>query len=189
MLLEINNDIAAEVLAKGKRTKSISGLKIFNPKGWKYLKEHVGELTMNQYHHFVTEGYWSSIHLLVYLVEQCGVSDVWLSSWSISENAISRLVRLKQNDKVKSYTALFDRRVELYTNSAYHFAMQHMDITLMPIHAKVIVIKGEKLNLVVSQSANLNDNKRVESGIISTHLEDVEFYIDWIEKLKATHGK
>lgn len=180
MLIDITSN-PIKIDHVGHRQKGRSGLKVFNPKGWKHLRKQLGTLEKGCYHHFTTDGQWSAIHLFEYLLEQCGTSSVWFTSWSISENSIRRMVALKENGAVTSYKALLDRRVKIYAANAYSLALRHIDITLRPIHAKVTVIKGDKLQLIVNQSANYNDNKRVETGIVSTCEEDVNYYINWIE--------
>lgn len=165
-----------------------SGQKQFSQVGWAQLRKHLGVLEEGKYHHFVSKGQWSAINLLEYLLLQSGKAQVWVTTWSISENAIRRFIDLIKSGHVTELKALFDRRVANYNPAALSFAKMHFELKLMPIHAKVIVIKGEKRNFVVNQSANFNDNKRVESGIISTVPEDIDFYIHWIETLLYEQG-
>jgi len=178
-----SSDIVIEDLTNKNRkvTKAATGLKVFNPEGWKHLRKKVGSLERARYHHFTTDGHWSAIHLLEFVLEQCGPADVWMTTWSISENAIRRMVSLHSEQSIKSLNALFDRRVKIYNTNAYHFAERHFKIKLMPVHAKVTVIKGERMTAVINQSANYNENKRLESGIISTVAGDADYYIEWIE--------
>lgn len=134
-------------------------------------------------YHFMTNGSWSNISLLEFLLQYTGKAFVYITSWSISDYAIKRIIDLKDTDKISGAKCVFDKRTASFNPNISDFAKNNVDVQLGSIHAKNMVLIGEKLQLCVVQSANLNENKRIESGVISTQLNAVRFHKNWINIL------
>ena len=134
-------------------------------------------------YHFVSAGSWSNIALLEFLLNFTGKSFLYITSWSISDYAIKRLIALKEKNMITGAKCIFDKRTETFNPNILDFAQSNIDVQLTSIHAKNMVIIGEHFNLCVVQSSNLNENKRIESGVISTHDNTVSFHKNWINIL------
>lgn len=131
-------------------------------------------------YHFISCGNWSNISLLEYLLKFTGKSFIYVTSWSISDYAIKRLIQLYDDKLIIGAKCIFDKRTTTFNPNILDFAKTNIDVQLTSIHAKNLVIIGEKMNLCVVQSSNLNENKRIESGVISTHNNAVRFHKNWI---------
>lgn len=134
-------------------------------------------------YHFISSGSWSNISLLEFLLNFTGKSFLYVTSWSISDYAIKRLIDLFDKNMITGAKCIFDKRTASFTPNILDFATTNIDVQLTSIHAKNLVIIGEKMNVCVVQSSNLNENKRIESGVISTSNNAVNFHQNWINNL------
>jgi hypothetical protein len=146
------------------------------------LHSRLGDLKQGNYYHLISQGHWSAIHLLKYLLLQTGPAAVRISSWSISENSVRGMVALLQEGHITDLKCLFDFRVSQHTPGALALARQNFDLKILMCHAKITAIQGDKLGAVVIGSANYNDNKRLEAAVVSTLPEDVAYWFDFINE-------
>lgn len=147
------------------------------------LEQVFPKIEVGNDYHFVSNGSWSNISLLEFLLKFCGKSFIYITSWSISDYAIKRLIDIKEKGMISGAKCVFDKRTASFSPNILDFANNNIDVQLAAIHAKNMVIIGEKMKLCVVQSANLNENKRIESGVISTQLTAVKFHKNWINIL------
>jgi len=141
------------------------------------------KIEISKDYHFLSNGSWSNISLLEYLLQFTGKSFLYITSWSISDYAIKRLIELHEKEIITGAKCVFDKRTATFNPNILDFAQSNIDVQLTSIHAKNMVIIGDKMNLCVVQSSNLNENKRIESGVISTQINAIRFHRNWINNL------
>jgi len=146
------------------------------------LKDCIGSLHHNQIIKFITDGAWSMHHLLGHCLEEIGPSDVYLCTWTLTEDPARAILRMKNEGLINSLYCLFDHRIHTRAAGAHQIIAGIADkIQLTKTHAKVTCIIGEDKAASIVASANYTRNRRLEAGTIFTHMEAVLFDMNWIE--------
>jgi hypothetical protein len=141
------------------------------------LQELFPELEACATHHFFSEGTWSAHELLEHLLRLTGPACVTLAVWSISEVGARSIVQLKESGKITRLRALFDYRSNVRHPGALNLVRQACDeVRTLPCHAKVTVIRNDRVCVVMGGSSNYTRNPRAEAGYISTQPELCDFY-------------
>lgn len=133
-----------------------------------------------------SDGDWSMHHLLEYLLEKYGPAEVWVSSFSITEVAIRTFLNLQEKGLIQQLHCLFDFTVKRHKTGLLFFASHIVsEIAIDKCHAKLILIRSEKVTITVVASANFNINDKKEVAIIHFSQWFFEFYlnklIQWME--------
>ena len=138
-----------------------------NGKNRKELVKAVGTLEEGKSTYTFSSGKWSSHELLAYVLEQTGPADVWITTWSCTEEPLRMLVKMKQNGMIRNMRCLFGDRVPVMSPNAWQLAKYNFtDIKLSHCHAKVQVIRNEQWGVVIMGSANFTINPRWEAGVV-----------------------
>lgn len=146
-------------------------------------KEAFGELKPGTIYPFATKGKISSINLLRYVLEQSGPSDVYLTTWAAKEHIIKQIVDMKAQGLIRSISAIFDTRTRTYCAGAYQVATLGFErLRLAEIHAKLIVVAGDNLQVAIETSMNLTRNKKRELGTMHVHPDSVRLFLDYFEE-------
>lgn len=123
----------------------------------------------NSYSHFFTQGRWSSFELLLYLLTLTKKADIIITSFSISDEFLRFLEKAKKENLINSITGIFNVAILKYKIDLLQFASKIFDkIYIGNTHKKIFLIKNERFNITVNQSANCTYNNQSESGIICT---------------------
>lgn len=146
------------------------------------------ELKENQTTQYVTFGQWSFHQIIEVLAIKYASKDLVFSTYSISEEPVRALFKLKEKGHLNSIRALVDRRVRETKAAAFHFLggmgenvfLQNPQ-NAIECHAKVAVLSGGQIPIVIVTSQNLTKNRRVESDVILTYKEAVDFNLEWLE--------
>ena len=126
---------------------------------------------------------FNAIDVLVYLLEQTGPAKVCLTSYAIAENTIRTILKLHQENVITGLNLLLDNRVVRECPKAYQLVSANFNqVALTKIHAKIITIENNDWSIMVSSSANLNENPRIESYVIMENKKVTESTVKWIEK-------
>lgn len=108
--------------------------------------------------------------ILEWVLEQVGRSQVWQTSFSISEEFLRRLYFITRNEKTSAFHLVLDFKATNKTLSLWAFIEQVISSThLADNHSKVLLIeseKGDRVSIITSQ--NLTRGNRNESYIITT---------------------
>lgn len=108
--------------------------------------------------------------VLEWCLAQMGRSEVWQTSFSISEEFLRRLYFIKKSHAVSEITLVLDHKATNKTLKLWAFLAQVFDKTyLADNHSKVILIRserGEVCSIITSQ--NLTRGNRMESAIVAT---------------------
>lgn len=147
------------------------------------LQQIVGELRHNEHIHVPSMGAWSMHDMLAYILRQTGPADVWITSWTITEEPVRLLLQLLDKGEIRSLKAVFSERVEAMNPSAYQLARFNLQVKLTKIHAKCIVVLNDEWGVTVGGSANFTRNPRIEKYIICTHREAAEHERQWIDQV------
>lgn len=128
---------------------------------------------------FWTDGKWSYHQLIKQLVTQAKYSDIYVSTWAITEEPLRVLYNLKSNGYLNQICGIFDYRLGERSPKGYAFAKDFFDkIILTENHSKVTVIDAEEIKITVIGSANWTKNKRLEAGTIITHNQTAAQFIN-----------
>lgn len=134
--------------------------------------------------HFTFSQKWSSHELLAYILEQTGPAQVYITSWSITEDPMRKLLALVESGHITELRCLFSDRVEVM-NPAAHQLMKYNQVQmhLGKCHAKVIVVRNENIGIVATGSANFTINKRWEAGCVASDKQLADEYITAINQV------
>jgi hypothetical protein len=132
---------------------------------------------------WVSNGDWSMHELLLELLNITGPATVHISSYAMGETPARILAQLKNTGMIRDLHCVLDSRIDVRTAGSFQLIKSISDeIVLVDTHAKVTVIKNDLWSIGVIGSANYTENKRYESGIISTHHEVANMQLKWINK-------
>lgn len=108
--------------------------------------------------------------VLDWILDQLGVSTVWQTSFSISEEFLRRLFFIEKSGRVKEFNLVLDHKATNKTLKLWAFIDQVIERTyLADNHSKILLVQslyGDCVSVVTSQ--NLTRGNRAESAFIST---------------------
>ena len=108
--------------------------------------------------------------VLDWILDQLGVSNVWQTSFSISEEFLRRLFFIEKSGRVKEFNLVLDHKATNKTLKLWAFIDQVIERTyLADNHSKILLVQslyGDCVSVVTSQ--NLTRGNRAESAFIST---------------------
>lgn len=125
-----------------------------------------------------SNGAFSLIDVIDYLLEKTEISNVDISSWVASYGSFNHIIDFLEDQKLNKMRFLMDSgfartRKELYN----HIQKWYPDsIALTQTHAKFVLIYNDNFNFVIETSANLNKNNRLESFRITENKEYCDFF-------------
>jgi hypothetical protein len=145
------------------------------------LSKELPSIEMGCIIEFVSDGRWSIHQIVRHLIEITGAVDVHLATWTITEEPLRMLFKLKNEGKIKELNCLFDHRIKERTPKSFQFASQFVDkIGLAKSHAKVTVLENEEWAISINSSMNWSKNPRTESGVIICTKQSADFHKNWI---------
>lgn len=178
--ITVNKKTKCQSTAKKTKEKSIQAR--FG-KRFDRCEKTIGDIKMDECIHYVSAGEWSMHDVLIHLLNQTGSADVWIASWSITEDPCRQLIKAIDAGAIKNLSILFDWRVKIRCPEAHQLAKATAtQCYLTSCHAKTTVIQNDKWNIAIIGSANYTNNPRIESGIISCNQIAANFHREWIQK-------
>ena len=111
--------------------------------------------------------------ILDWVLQQLGKSEVWQTSFSISEEFIRRLFFIEKSGLVTRFNLVLDHKATNKTLKLWAFITQVITTTyLADNHSKVLLVKSEKGEVVsIITSQNLTRGNRSESAVVTTDPE------------------
>lgn len=108
--------------------------------------------------------------LLEWILSQVGTSDIWQTSFSISEEFLRRLFFISRSGKVRQYNLVLDFKATNKTLKLWPFISQVVSgAYLADNHSKILLVRSDKGDFIsVVTSQNLTRGNRMESAFIST---------------------
>lgn len=149
------------------------------------LSDSIGDLRQNEHVHVPSMSSWSMHDVLAYILQRTGPADVWITSWTITEEPVRTLLALMDSGAIRSLRAVFSERVEAMNPSAHQLARFNLQVRLAKIHAKCIVVLNDTWGVTVGGSANFTRNPRIEKYIVCTHREVAIHERAWIDDVLA----
>ena len=114
--------------------------------------------------------------ILEWILEQVGVSEIWQTSFSISEEFLRRLYFITKSNSVSRINLVLDHKATNKTLKLWTFLTQVIERTyLADNHSKILLVlseRGDTISVITSQ--NLTRGNRHESAFISTSPEIFE---------------
>lgn len=108
--------------------------------------------------------------ILEWILEQVGKSEIWQTSFSISEEFLRRLYFVTKANSVSRINLVLDHKATNKTLKLWTFITQVIEHTyLADNHSKILLVKseaGDTISVVTSQ--NLTRGNRHESTVITT---------------------
>lgn len=125
---------------------------------------------------FLCPGKNTTFHSVLEKILECtGPAELALASYSVSEQALRVLHRMKSESHITKLSFLFDRSVRNNKLDMLAFAAQFADeIFLDNSHIKLALINNDQHNVVVITTANITENQRWEYYLIAATNELVE---------------
>ena len=149
----------------------------------------LGELRMGTVVDFYTDGKWSLHQLVEHLLAVTGPAHVYLATWTITEDPVRSLVRLRESGAIRDLYALLNHKVRERCPAAFHLALQQFSgVGEAKCHAKSTVLMNDDWALSIVGSANYSRNPRLEVGAIHLLRESAEFHRDVILKRITDHA-
>lgn len=180
-LFDLKDIQAAEQI---KPVKGIdTAAEMINGASIKTLKKLLAGIEPGKHYHFWTGGQWNMHDLLVFMLSVTGPARVYFTTWSISEDAVRVLLKLKEASLITALTCVLDYKAKEQKTNAFLLAKTNFDVALTPIHAKVTVLVNDTWKVCITGSANWTRNPRAERQLICTVPEIVEEDIKIIEAL------
>ena len=108
--------------------------------------------------------------ILDWVLKQLGKSEVWQTSFSISEEFIRRLYFIEKSGLVTKFNLVLDHKATNKTLKLWAFITQVIDTAyLADNHSKVLLVRSERGEMVsIITSQNLTRGNRCESAMITT---------------------
>lgn len=145
------------------------------------LADIISELNEGDLVEYISKGRFSLHNIIEHLLKLTGPAEVTLVTWAMTEKPLRTLHRLKSEGMITELYCLLEHKVPGHNPKSFHFAKTFFNgIWLARCHAKSVVIENEKYGIVVSTSANLTRNLRIENGNIKVSQESVKFAKKWI---------
>lgn len=107
--------------------------------------------------------------VLKWILDQTGQADIAITSFSISEEFLRRLVYLKREGLVKSLNIVLDLKATNKTMMLWQMIRQVVEkCYLAENHSKILLVGGKEMKVAVITSQNLTRGNRYESIYITT---------------------
>ncbi|MFZ4413675.1 MAG: hypothetical protein ACOYOV_11365 [Bacteroidales bacterium] len=175
MLLEINS-VKTKVLATpAKVIVRGTALSVFTGKPHDILSKHLGIIEQGKFYQFYSYGRFSMHDVIVFLLKQIGPAHIICGTWSISQNSIESLVRLKNKNEILSMAFVLDPRVKVTKAKPLQMLTANFPFVFSSWHAKVTVMENESWNISIVSSQNMTKNPKIERGCIFTDKETFNF--------------
>lgn len=158
---------------------------LVNGASLKWFRTYIDKIEPGKHYHFWNGGQWSMQDLLQHLLNITGKASVWITTWSISEDAVRALLDMRNREMIGELKAVFDYKSKEMKTKAFLMARENFDVTLARIHAKVTCIRNENWCITITGSANWTRNPRAERQLLCTVPEIAEADIKIIESLAA----
>lgn len=79
------------------------------------------QINENPIVHFWTDGAWSMHQLLSGLLQLVGASDVWMSTYALSETSVRAMHKLMEEGLIQSLYCVIDNRVDTRSAASFQF--------------------------------------------------------------------
>lgn len=145
------------------------------------IQQVIGTPVMGDCINFVTGARWSAHNLLHYLLQLTGPANIYISTYTISEDAVRLLALMMDSGTINQIHALIDKRFDNRNAKALQFAKEKFtSLKLRDCHAKVTVLMNDEWQISMVGSANYSNNPRIERGTLFCSSDCANFDKEWI---------
>lgn len=139
------------------------------------LRKQIGTLQHDICINFWSYGSFSLHELMFYLLQQTGPARINMCTWSISQDAIEKIIRKHQKGEILSIRFLLDPRVKVCKAKPLQMLSANFLYKIIRVHAKVVTIENEFWKISIVSSQNATTNPKLERGVIFTSNEVFNF--------------
>ncbi len=187
---EVKLQVAKEKTGKGGRTGAVASQatriktkttqKTFARRLAK-CAEVVGRIERGESMHLVSSAEWSSHNLIEHLIEQTGPIALWFATWSIGEDGLRSVLRMRDAGSLLSINAVLDWRALTVNPEAVQYVKAQADqFAVYACHAKIYVLRNKSWGLSIVSSANMTNNPRIEASVIAEDRKLADWHIAWL---------
>lgn len=133
--------------------------------------------------HWFNHGKFSIYDLIEYVLIITGPADIKVTSFSISEEAISRFNYFLKSGMVREGKFIFDHSTSKSKFDLLLYLSKTYSVTRTNNHTKIILISNEQYHITISSSANLNQNRRHENGFAATDLVTFHLFEEYFDTI------
>lgn|GEM_PF-1634131 len=140
----------------------------------------------------VTAGQFSAIDAMEHMVDELGPAAVRISTWTTGIYDVKRARDIRVRGRITDIRVLLDRGT---FEKSPKYAGPLIEVLGLDafrccaVHAKVVIVSGERGAAVMRSSMNLNKNLRTEQFDIDVDEEMAGFYERWFDALWEEAGK
>lgn len=128
---------------------------------------------------FNSHGKFSLYHLVEMIVFEVEKSDLYFTTFGLSQPAVRRIANMKFRAKLDKVFAQLDPRIEFRQPNAFKMISSIAEIGFLESHAKITVIDNEHPITIIG-SQNWTRNTKDEAGVIICSKEIADFYKNYI---------
>jgi hypothetical protein len=154
--------------------------------------EVIGRLTPGVRVTGLTAGQFSAIDAMEHMVDELGPADVSISTWTTGLYDAQRARDIRTAGRIKSARVLLDRATFEKSPKFAGPLIEALGVDAfrcMSVHAKIVIVSGDRGSAVMRSSMNLNKNLRTEQFDIDVSDDVCEFYSEWFNSLWEESGK
>lgn len=144
-----------------------------------YVEEAFPIIEKDMCHYAFSNGSFSLVDVIDYILEKTGSSEISISSWVASKASIDHIIDFLESNRLSKFRFLMDSGFQRTRRPLYDFIKKEFGecIALTQNHCKFTVIRNENYNFVIETSANLNKNNRLENFRITEGKEYCDFFM------------
>lgn len=134
----------------------------------------------------VTAGQFSAIDAMEHMIDELGPADVRVSTWTTGLYDAQRAAAIRVEGRIRQMRMLLDRGTFEKSPKFAGPLIERLGINsfrCLGVHAKVIIVSGDRGRAVMRSSMNLNKNLRTEQFDIDVCDAMADFYERWFDLL------
>ena len=139
----------------------------------------------------LTAGQFSAIDAMEHMLDELGPAAVRISTWTTGIYDVQRARDIRVSGRITDMRMLLDRGT---FEKSPKFAGPLIEVLgidafrCLSVHAKVVIVSGQRGAAVMRSSMNLNKNLRTEQFDIDVCDEVAGFYAEWFDALWLQAG-
>lgn len=140
----------------------------------------------------LTAGQFSAIDAMEHMVDELGPAAVRVSTWTTGVYDVKRARDIRTQGRITDIRMLLDRGTFEKSPKYAGPLIEVLGVDAfrcVSVHAKVIIVSGERGSAVMRSSMNLNKNLRTEQFDIDVCDEVAGLYTDWFDALWEESGR
>lgn len=172
-LSDIKSNLISANCVSEIRQNTVNGIVHFANKS---MAENLPILSTGSTYIFASDKEWSTPDLLQHLLSITGPADLAITTYSVTDLAVTQFKNILATGQIKSCRFVADRRVMKVAPLAFKKLEESgIELKFRKCHAKMILISNDQYKVTVISSANFHRNPRWEAGTIFTCMTAYDF--------------